>query len=145
MENASKALIMAGAILVAIVIVSLSVYYFGLFSNSDLAEDWSDVEIENFNSKIEPYCGDSISGSQVNALISLVRSMDYAAQNSEGDTLFANISWTSINGDGSIIVDDTFKVTETGTKTVATGKYYKVEETRSKTNRINQITITPKP
>ena len=56
MENASKALIIAGAILVSILIVSLGVLIFNNFSES--AKDMANMdkeEIAAFNSKITPY------------------------------------------------------------------------------------------
>ena len=80
MENASKALIMAGAVLIAILIISLSVLVYKNFSGSvkDSA-NMDEQEVANFNSKISPYLGDNVSGSQVNALIQLVVSINNSA------------------------------------------------------------------
>lgn len=85
MENASKALIIAGAILIAILIISLGVLVFNRFGTAAKeAADLSEQEIAEFNARITPYVGDSIQGSQVNALISLVISIDKSCA-SKGD------------------------------------------------------------
>ena len=70
MENASKALIIAGSILLAILLVSLGVMIFNNVGNSaKQLVNMDSKEIGNFNAKITPYLGDSVSGSQVNALL----------------------------------------------------------------------------
>lgn len=72
MENASKALIIAGAILLSILIIALGVFVFnqakGAMSNTGL----DDQKAAAFNQKFEAYEG-SVSGSQVKALIDIVR------------------------------------------------------------------------
>lgn len=86
MENASKALIIAGSILIAIMIISLGIYIFKQYSsftkeNADLSEQ----EISAFNSKITAYLGEGISGSQVNALLQYCLANNMSAQQS-GET-----------------------------------------------------------
>ena len=86
MENASKALIIAGAILISIMIVSLGVLIFNKMGHSAReAANMDEQEVANFNSKLTPYIGSSVNGSQVNALIQLVISINNSAVNS-GDT-----------------------------------------------------------
>ena len=73
MENASKALIISGAILLAVMIVSLGVYAFNSMRKSAIdAVDMNKEEIQAFNAKITPYLGNNVSGSQVNTLIQYV-------------------------------------------------------------------------
>ena len=86
MENASKALIMAGAVLIAIIIISLSIIAFKNFSKTaQKMTDMSDEEINAFNAKIKPYLGKQ-SGTQVNVLIQYVISNDInVAQTGEED------------------------------------------------------------
>ena len=87
MENASKALIMAGSILIAIIIISLGIMIFNNMSNSVKNESNLDKQqISAFNSKITPYIGESISGSQVNTLIQLVRTINKKADNENNST-----------------------------------------------------------
>ena len=72
MENASKALIIAGAILLAILIISLGIMIYqqasGVVNNNSMTE----VDVSTFNSKFEQYLGSNVRGAQVNALINTV-------------------------------------------------------------------------
>ena len=70
--------------------------------------DLTKQQIAAFNSRISQYLGESVSGSQVNALMQLVRTIN-AKANNEGDT--ARI--ITVNGSESITRYDT-------------GKFYKV-------------------
>ena len=69
MENATKALIIAAAILIAIVLISLGVFVLG--NGSQLVKENSDMtgtEIMALNSKFEAYFGDKVSGTKVKQL-----------------------------------------------------------------------------
>ena len=81
MENASKALIIAGSILVSIVIITLGVM---IVSNvTGLVRQQSDMsgqEVQAFNSKFDTYEG-KISGSSARALYTLVRSHNSSSAN----------------------------------------------------------------
>ena len=72
MENASKALIIAGAILLAILIISLGIMIYqqasGVVNNNSMTE----VDVSTFNSKFEQYLGANVRGAQVNALINTI-------------------------------------------------------------------------
>lgn len=87
MENASKALIIAGAILLSILIIGLGM---GVYNNSRNATefDFSDSEIAAINSKFEPYEGGNQKGSAVRNLISAVLAYNTsnAETNGAGDT-----------------------------------------------------------
>ena len=73
MENASKALIIAGAILLSILIIALGVFVFnqakGAMGNTGL----EDQKAAANNQKIEAYEGSNVKGSQVKNLIDIVR------------------------------------------------------------------------
>ena len=147
MENASKALIIAGAILVSIMIISLGVFIFNRFggqAKESVEGRMSEQEISSFNSRITPYLGQSISGSQVNALIQYVISNDLNCIKT-GETYKA-ITITFPNGGGT----NTIKVNGsnlegTSVKRVETGsgKYYTVNGVHND-GLITQITVTPK-
>ena len=72
MENASKALIIAGAILLSILIISLGIMIFnqasGVLNNNSMTE----VEVSTFNQKFEQYLGEKVRGANVNSLIQAV-------------------------------------------------------------------------
>ena len=57
MENASQALLIAGGVLIAILVISLGVYIFGSASNvsRNVDESAGIAEIQKFNSKLEIY------------------------------------------------------------------------------------------
>ena len=71
MENASSALIIAGAILLAILIIAIGIYIFnsaqGTIDSS--LQSMSSQEKDAFNSQFTSYQGDKISGSNVKALM----------------------------------------------------------------------------
>lgn len=71
MENASKALIIIGAILIALLLVSGGVYVLGLMSDpqDQAADSARSQSIEMFNSKFTPYAGEQ-RGSSVKQLVS---------------------------------------------------------------------------
>lgn len=75
MENATKALIIAGAILVSILLVTMGIT---LLSNSREVQDQQDAQqvelnVKSFNGQFEPAIGNSVSGSKVKDLIEKVR------------------------------------------------------------------------
>ena len=69
MENASKALIMAASVLLAILIIGLGVTIFNRAQSSADTTALDATEINMFNSKFERYSGSQL-GSQVKSLIS---------------------------------------------------------------------------
>lgn len=73
MENASKALIIAGAILLSILLIGLGVMIFTSAKDVTDSMNMNDQAIQAFNSKFEAYEGTSVSGTDVRALIDLVR------------------------------------------------------------------------
>jgi len=70
MENASKALIMAAAVLVAIMIIALGVTIFNKAKGSSDTTSLDTAEITMFNQKFERFAGDNVSGSNVKSLLS---------------------------------------------------------------------------
>ena len=145
MENASKALIMAGAVLVSILIVSLGVIIFNNFSkNVKDNANMDEQEISNFNSKITPYIGENINGSQVNALIQLVISIDNSAVSSGDTSKSVSIKYPLEAGETNIIKVDSGSVTgTTAAKRVKTGAgiYYEVTAKYGSNGLINEITV----
>ena len=149
MENASKALLIAGAILIAILIISLAVLIFNRFGGSAKeAANMDEQEVKVFNSKITPYLGEKISGSQVNALIQHVISVDTSAVSS-GDTFKAiTITFPSTSGTKTIKVNGTGEsATLSGAgasdaKRVTTGKYYKVNGTHDTNGLLTTLVVT---
>jgi len=72
MENASKALIIAGAILLSILLISLGIMVYnnakGTINNANLDQE----TIQTSNEKITQYAGIGVSATQVNALMTAI-------------------------------------------------------------------------
>ena len=72
MENASKALIIAGAILLAILIIGLGVFIFQKAKSATNMDDLTNQQVQAHNSTFQNYEG-TINGTQAKALIDAVR------------------------------------------------------------------------
>lgn len=79
MENASKALIMAGGMLLAILIVSLLVYAWSLFSKYQSSQDdLTDIEdTAKFNEQFTNYQRDNVKGYDILSLANKVTDYNY--------------------------------------------------------------------
>ncbi len=101
MDNASKALIMAGAILIAVALVSLGVYLYQSAASkvNDGARQVDASQMLTLNSEIEKYRG-KIKGSEVNQLIRLVNAYN------KQDVFPADLEMSGVSGDISAYKDD---------------------------------------
>lgn len=72
MENASKALIIAGAILLSILIISLGIFIFQQAKGAVNTDSIDQMQVDAFNGKFDQYAGTKIRGAQVKALINAV-------------------------------------------------------------------------
>ena len=77
MENSSKALIIAGSILVAILLISVGVIIMNSTGNTQqTVEDMANsTAIRSFNSQLTPYEGTNQSAAQVRSLMSTVNAL----------------------------------------------------------------------
>ncbi len=96
MENASKALIIAGAILLAIVIISLGLIVVNNVRNVTDNTNLSEQEIQSFNAKFTSYEGTSVAGSRVNSLIQQVIATNQATKDA-GNNNYICIGFPSIS------------------------------------------------
>ena len=96
MENASKALIIAGAILLAIVIISLGLIVVNNSRSVTENANLSEQEIQSFNAKFAAYEGTNVSGSRVNSLIQQVIATNSSLID-EGKTQFVTIGFPSMS------------------------------------------------
>lgn len=139
MENASKALIIAGAILLAILIISLGIMIYqqasGVVNNNAMSE----VDINSFNQKFLQYTGTNVRGAQVNALLNQIQTNNVTYQDDASRQVTVDTSgatWNGTNPSGNLV----------GTGSIAkanTGATYNVDYTiDSKTGLIDTITIS---
>ena len=98
MENASKALIIAGAILIAILLIGIGVGLINALNNPmDTATDQMASQTKQMvNSKFEGYIGKQ-SGANIISLISEIRS--YNTSNANGNVIVFNAkNWEDASG-----------------------------------------------
>lgn len=98
MENASKALIIAGAILLSILIISLGIMVYNNAKNTVGSASLDKQEIQTFNSDFEKYVGDNKTASEVRTMISEVIASNASETNGgKGRTItINNVAPTSV-------------------------------------------------
>ena len=84
MENASKALIIAGAILLSILLISLGIMIFNQAQDATKNSGMSQAHVSTFNSKFSKYEGKKIKGSEVRGLL-----QEIIASNGDEDNINA--------------------------------------------------------
>lgn len=137
MENASKALIIAGAILLAILIIALGILIYnqaaGVVNNNSMSE----VEISTFNQKFTQYEGTNVKGSQVNALLSAI--VQSNVSNQEDSSKEISVVVTATNWQTGSAVSGTIKDIKSKAQT---GRTYNVSfHYNDKTGLIDTVTI----
>ena len=123
MENASKALIIAGAILLAILIIGLGVYIYRQAAGVIDTGTMDQLVVSQFNAQFEPYLGNNVSGSNVKQLIKIINASNRAKED----------------------LPVTFKVNDqpdNDSSTIKSGNTYKIESSENKAGYIEKITIT---
>ena len=127
MENASKALIIAGAILLAILIISLGII---VFQNAKGATDTSSIDglaVDTFNSKFTQYAGKKVKGANVNALIESIISNNLQNTGDSSKQISVKVGASSWGGSAK---PDNKKITNSSDCDKAlTGKAYSVKFT----------------
>lgn len=134
MENASKALLIAGAILIVILLIAVGmmVYQGAQGSINKAIGSMSSTEKDIHNKQFEPYMGNKVSGSNVRSLYSKVIS-----NNSDGNNVQVSIKYDTGND-----LSDGNNLSKTMTNvSTAASTTYKVESTYSD-GVITKITIT---
>ena len=120
MENATKALLIAAAVLVAILIISLGLVVYNMASETiDGAGDLSEYQIQQYNEKFTKYEGENKSGSDVNAMLKTVFNHNQAQ---EDDSTMVTVGAGTTPGTSDMI---TTGMTTSPAK-VSTGNRYTV-------------------
>jgi hypothetical protein len=141
MENASKALLIAGAILICILLigVGMMVYNGALDTINSGISKMNQQEKDMFNVSFTNYEGEKISGSNVRALISNVISNNSTNQDVDGKLVSITIDGTNYEAK----TDDlqTNEMSAARAK-INTGATYSVVLTYSKAGLVESIDIT---
>lgn len=136
MENASKALIIAGAILLSILLISLGILIFSQAQDTIGSINMNEQEVMAFNNKFTPYEGESIRGSQVNALAQAVITNNQSVAD-KGESTTKGIE---MKGEG---IDIKKEDTSGSVKKLPSGTLYKVTF-EYKNSLVNKITVEKK-
>ena len=132
MENATKALLIAAAVLVAIIIISLTLAIVQQGQQAVAGADMSAAEIEAFNSKFKIFEGNNVSTAQVNSLLNAVLSSNLAeTQAQSGRTV-------TVTGAATLAADATSVTSVTGSS------YYTVQCTYNTNGLVTSIAVTAK-
>lgn len=134
MENASKALIIAGAILLSILLISLGIMIFNQAQDTLQNSGMSQAEVNAFNNQFLKYEGTK-KGSMVKSLIQEVNTNN--AQDESGEHQIELVGVTKTTASGGATSSNTYL-----TKDIVSTKTYTVEITEYASNgRISKITI----
>ena len=122
MENASKALIIAGAILLAILLISLGIIIFSQAQDTINNSGMSQAELQTFNQQFVKY-----EGSQKGTVVK---------------SMMQEVLAVNANGSGhTITVKDDNDATVTDTKDIEAGTTYDIELQYDKNGRVSVIKI----
>ena len=125
MENASKALIIAGSILLAILLISLGIFIFRqATANIDSISGLSEAEAKAFNSKFTKYEGQQ-KGSTIRAMVQEVM----ANNNNEDASIDTQVTINS--GNTSNVVSLGSSIDSNGNKSVLRPTYKNLKNTET--------------
>ena len=134
MENASKALIIAGAILVSILLIGIGVALINALNSpmGQAEETMGGQAMQIFNAKFEKYAGQKQSGANVKSLLSEIITNNVTTQNDKAVTVYnSNTIVGSTSYDISIFRNN-----------IVSSATYKVDLTYDDKGYINKVTIT---
>ena len=97
MENASKALIIAGAILISILIIGLGVFIYQQAQSTVSKANLNSQEAQAQNQQFDNYFGDKVSAQEVKQLCTTVRSNNITGETGN-DTKKVWLVYKPING-----------------------------------------------
>ncbi len=149
MENASKALIIAGAILLSILLISLGIMVYqnakGTIDDANLNTE----EAQNFNTKISQYCGNKKSATDMNALMSAIAASNGAQSklaSNEQHYIGITLSGGSAYHTGSSLTAEAIQNNKTGVKypTFQNGTTFTAEYSTGADGYINLVEIEEK-
>lgn len=135
MENATKALLIAAAVLIAVLIISLGVIVYNKASEAVTgAGDLSEYQTQQFNEKFTKYQSENATGADVNAMLTTV--FNHNNSQPDGDTC------VKVTVDGTDRISANNELEQTPTK-VSTGARYKIVcKVDPKSKLVNEITVT---
>ena len=141
MENASKALLIAAAILIAIVLITFGVIVLGQGSEIINNTSMSETEVTTFNAKFTAFQGTKVRGSKVNNLLNTVV-QNNLAQEDDGKKISVGAVENNDTSSEWLATSDT----KLAHGKADSGRVYKVTCVyNDKTGMIKHIVVTPGP
>ncbi len=146
MENATKALLIAAAVLIAVLIISLGIVVYRMASETIDSVNFSGQEITAFNDQFTQYQGQHRRGSEVNAMLNTVLASNMKSS-SEGLTISTDSSKPSPKfidvKKGETVILAKNATTLAPTSMANTSKLYTVQVSMNATTGfVDTITIT---
>lgn len=144
MENASKALIIAGAILLSILIIGLGMFIYTQASEAMQGTGLTSEQITAYNSKFTSYQG-TRNGASVRSLCEVVRNHNNVNTDDASEQIGLLYGSAGIAKEESSIDTAVTNDQITAVKTaIKNGKTYTVDFTYAKSGKIISITVTDK-
>lgn len=151
MENASKALIIAGAILLSILLISLGIMVYnnakGTISDANIDQE----TIQAFNTKISQYCGSGKNGTTMNSLMEAIAASN-GAQKGKSDQHYISYDVSGASDGVTTAAGGTtpYTINVTSGSMASTVSYptfdnehtYKASYTTDSKGYINKVTVT---
>lgn len=128
MENASKALIIAGSVILAVLIIVLGFYFFNQASGIGKSINMTEYEILSYNSKFINYEGKA-SGTKARELCDVIIQHNSANLNNKGKGVYTFYNNSSSSTHFLSLVADEGMVTQARTVKgqLKTGKFYDIK------------------
>mgnify|MGYP004489331069 CR=1 FL=1 len=154
MENATKALLIAAAVLIAIILISLGVSIVNSAQDqiNQSSNALNSAEIESFNSKFRSYEGAAVSGTKVRTLARAVIQNNQSQDDDSRKVVMRLVSSNDIQdlsqlsgtSGNSVLDKDTSEVPTSGDNSIATGNRYIVKCKTDNSGLIKYIFIAVK-
>lgn len=153
MENASKALIIAGAILISILLIAISMYVYNAAQGtiSEAGSQMSKQEKDMYNSAVSSYVGDNKKGIDARACIDSIISSNNTYIGDSGKFIGLSIGESQIGktaggeeDNNETVVSEAAAAMSTAKTQINTGKRYTITAQYSGTGLIKSISITEK-
>ena len=142
MENASKALIIAGAILLAILIIGLGMTIFNQARDTLSQANLDQETIAAFNSKFDSYISDKLKGTDVRTLCDLVRNNNLAVDMSTTFPISITVDSKKAEAKDEKSAKASATTINDAKNTVVKGATYNVKATYATNGLIETITAT---
>ncbi len=123
MENATKALIIAGDVIISLAVIGLAVYFLNGTSSTIKKANLNSEEAQAHNSKFDAYFGNNVTATEVKSLLKAITSNNITAKTSDDYAEIA-VDFEGTNASNTVVKSSS--VSEI-TKNIRTGVTYVVE------------------